>query len=217
MPEQVTDVVAGDDGQASAAKLLDELGLELGEIADLCMHDSSIERDMLLAFGAEGSALRRPAAELFASLAESDGEAEGEDDEEDLIASAAEDGGDEQGEEQFDAPCGVGAAGEGEQDDASHASLGVEGYGNWCFRSAATGKNLGNIRRVNGKSLKALCHIHKSCACWVTIRTVAGECTLEHDLVRWLSQAPLSAHEQHAESSYELKLKYGMKPKPMRA
>lgn len=213
-PEKQASASTGDGCQPTGAKLLDELGLGLTEIEDLSVDGAGIERDLLLAFGAESS-LARPAAELFASLAESDGEHESEDDEEENTGVAAEEGGGDGVDEQVEASS--------VDPDASDkrvllASLGVEEFGNWCFRSTTTGRLLGNIRRVGERSLKALCHAHKGCVCWVTIRTIEGECALERDLARWLAAAASGAsRDDHASSSHALKIRYGMKPKPLRA
>lgn len=65
-------------------------------------------------------------------------------------------------------------------------------------------------------NLKASCTQHKgSCGCWIHARgTEVDETQLFRDIVAWLGQTS-SDIDGHKLSAYNLKVKYGMKPKKL--
>lgn len=75
------------------------------------------------------------------------------------------------------------------------------------------GTQLGVIHTVGIKGVKATCKQHRSCILWVTSYSDGNAC--ERDLVQWL--AAKCEKPAHLQQAYDTKVKYGMKPRPLRS
>lgn len=137
-------------------------------------------------------------------------------------AGAGQDGAGERNEPGDAAGDGDGAAeAAGPEPEAAEADpLVCEGGGVYVDR---TGNRVGRIHWIGQSSVKATCHIHRSCNCWLT-KTPNGRDQAVQDLETWFREAlggpgPGAAGAtagQHDESATELKISYGMRIKRRR-
>ena len=85
------------------------------------------------------------------------------------------------------------------------------------YNDLATGVPAGSIEVFLHDVLnqRAVCKYHPACNCWLHARVDATGSDLRADLLAWLSLGRESEANQHKESAFELKRRYGMKPKPL--
>ena len=90
------------------------------------------------------------------------------------------------------------------------APFGLEEKPNRYFFRIAAGKEVGYLRAVR-PGIKAICRSHNKCSCWIS-KAPAGS-RAEEDIVAWLAED--TSARGHEESSFALKVKHGMKPRPL--
>ena len=129
----------------------------------------------------------------------------------DLLGDAQDEANQEEADEDGEArPPAPGAEPRQAFDQNKWSHLGLTEQQHWEFWSA-DGAPRGRIHFVNGAgSMKATCRAHAKCACWLS--NVTDVSKTEAELVAWIAERV--DRDGHQLSAYNLKLTYGMRPRP---
>lgn len=96
--------------------------------------------------------------------------------------------------------------------DAWCLENGLVNRGNLCIWHRESNVEAGKLYFVwEGKHIQAVCRHHKACKTIITPGARAMAC--QRDLALWLARGASCTSAEHGDSAYELKMKYGMKPR----
>jgi hypothetical protein len=87
--------------------------------------------------------------------------------------------------------------------------LGLEERAGNTFYDLSQGTYIGRVHTVGAGGVKALCHRHPHCICWLNSNVL--QATAIDDLVVWLSLAVTEDEQGHYTASQRLKRKHGMR------
>ena len=195
-PEQAptADAMSIEDVRKEQQSILDSLGLIEDAMPDMRTMGKGVQADLMQLVGESAFAESEDPDDGAADIAEI----------QHLVREVMAAGsGEEEDEQDAEEP--------EEGTDNKWANIGVREVPGWSFEFL-DGRKLGNVRFVSGSSMKAQCAIHGSrCHCW--IQSSENIQSIEQDLVLWLAQAHDLDAAEHAQSAYEIKVSYGMRPR----